>query len=67
MPALLFLAEFSKKNSHQRFLMRFDALDFPYLAAVNLTSGPGLFLRLPLICREYGGGDPAGRCHDCDM
>lgn len=67
MPALLFLAEFSKKNSHQRFLMRFDALDFPYLAAVNLTSGPGLFLRLPLICREYGGGDPLAVVTIADM
>lgn len=43
MPAPLLLAEFSNENSCQRFLVRFDAFDFPYLAAINLTIGLGLF------------------------
>lgn len=57
MPALLLLAELSNENSRQRFLMWLDALDFPYIAAVDPTIGSGLFLRLLLICREYGGSD----------
>ena len=58
MPVLLLLAELSNENSRQRFLMRLDALDFPYIAAVDPTIGSSLFLRLLLICREYCGGDP---------
>ena len=58
MPALLLLAEFSNENPRQRFLVWLDALDFPHLAVVDPAIGLSLFLRLPLICREYGGGDP---------
>ena len=63
MPALLLLAEFSNENSRQRFLVRFDALDFPYLTVINLTIGSSLFLCLLLICREYSGGEK-GNSHD---